>query len=119
MNPVSVEAFDIFSQEEISNCDSCGVNSDCESETWSSARVSNDICVLPYFAVEVVGDGEPSDSGWEFGSEDGSVAGWEFGSPETTPPVVTVMCEDGILWNRSPFLSPGTVISLVWKKRRT
>ena len=35
MNPVSVEAFDIFRQEEISNCDSCGVNSDCESETWS------------------------------------------------------------------------------------
>ena len=29
---------------------------------------------FPSFAVEVVGDGEPSDSGWEFGSECGSVA---------------------------------------------
>ena len=38
VNPVSVEAFDIFSHEEISECDSCGVNSDCESGTWSSAR---------------------------------------------------------------------------------
>ena len=34
----------------------------------------NDIRVLPSLAVEVVGDGEPSDSGWEFGSECGSVA---------------------------------------------
>ena len=31
VNPVSVEAFDIFSQGEISECDSCGVNSDSES----------------------------------------------------------------------------------------
>ena len=30
-NPVSMEAFDIFSQGENSECDSCGANSDCES----------------------------------------------------------------------------------------
>ena len=28
--------------------------------------VSNDVHVLPSFEGEVVGDGEPSDSGWEF-----------------------------------------------------
>ena len=66
MNPVSVEAFHIFSQGEISECDSCGVNSDCESGKWSSVLVSNDVHVLPSFEGEVVGDGEPSDSGWEF-----------------------------------------------------
>ena len=36
--------------------------------------MSTDIRVLPSFAVEVVGGGEPSDSGWEFGSQCGSVA---------------------------------------------
>ena len=35
VNPVSIEAFHIFSQGEISECDSCGVNSDCESGKWS------------------------------------------------------------------------------------
>ena len=69
MNQVSVEAFDIFSQGAISECNSCGVNSDCESRKWSSALVSNDIYVPPSLAVEVVGVGEMSDSGWEFGSE--------------------------------------------------
>ena len=49
--PVSLEAFDIFSQGDISECDSCGVTSDCESGTWSSALVSNDIHVPPSFAV--------------------------------------------------------------------
>ena len=53
MKPVSVEAFDIFSQGEISECDSC-VNSDCESGKWSSALVSNDIRVPLSFADEVV-----------------------------------------------------------------
>ena len=57
MHPVSVEVFDIFSQGAISECASCVVNSDCESGTWSSALVSNDIGVLPSFAVEVMGDG--------------------------------------------------------------
>ena len=57
MNPVSDEAFDIFSLGEISECDSCGVNSDCESGTWSSPLVGNDIHVPPSFAEEVVGDG--------------------------------------------------------------
>ena len=72
-------------------------NSDCESGTRSSAVVSNDIHVLPSFAVEVVGVGEPSDSDWEFVSECGSVA--VSGVPvvtevgETAPSVVTVMCE--------------------------
>ena len=31
------------------------INSDCESGKWSSALERNDICVLPSFAVEVVG----------------------------------------------------------------
>ena len=69
VNPVSVEALDIFSQGEFSVCDSCGVNSDCRSGTWSSTFVSNDIRVPPSFAVEVVGDGEQSVFCWEFGSE--------------------------------------------------
>ena len=43
MNPISVEAFDISSQGEISERESCGVNSDCESGTWSSELVRNDI----------------------------------------------------------------------------
>ena len=97
MKPVSVEAFDIFSQGEIPECDSCGVNSDCESGTWSSALVSNDVCVPPSFAVEVVGVGEMSDSGWEFGSGCGSVSvSGVLVVPdvgETNPSVVTVMCE--------------------------
>ena len=59
--------------------------------------MSNDIFVLPSFAVEVVGVGEMSNSGWEFGSECGAVAVsgvlvvLDVG--ETTPSVVTVMCE--------------------------
>ena len=59
---------DIFSHGEIAECDLCGADSDCESGTWSSAIVSSDILVLPSFAVEVLGDGEPSDSGWDLGS---------------------------------------------------
>ena len=57
--------------------------------------------MLLSFAVEVrgevVGDGEPSGSGWEFVSECGSVA--VSGVPlvtdvgETAPSFVTVMCE--------------------------
>ena len=65
------------------------------------------------FEVEVVGDGEPSDSGWEFGSECGSVV--VSGVPvatnvgKTAPTAVTVMCEgvplnsEWDLWNRSRF----------------
>ena len=55
MNPVSEEAFDIFSHGEMSKCVSSGVKNDCESGTWSSALVSNDVHVplvkaffLPY-----------------------------------------------------------------------
>ena len=130
MNPVSVEAFDIFSQGKISECDSCGVCSDCESGTWSSARVSVDVRVHPSFAVEVVGDGEPSDSCWEFGSEGDSVAvsGVPVNSDviETTPSVVTVMCE-GVSSDSewyfvdSQFVSffARSVISLMWKFRET
>ena len=95
MNPVSVEAFAENSQGEISECDSCCVNSGCESGTWSRAHVSNDIYVLPAFAVEVVEVGELSDSGWEFGSEcsvavSGVVVVSDVG--ETAPSVVTVRC---------------------------
>ena len=72
VNSVSVEAFDISSQGTISECDS-ECSSVAESGKWSSALVSYDIYVPPSFAVEVVGVGEMSDSGWEFGSECGSV----------------------------------------------
>ena len=92
VNPVSIEAFDIFSQGEISECDSCGDNSDCESRKWSSVLVSNDVHVRPCFELEVVGGGEPSDSGWDF-----AVSGVLVGSDvcHSVPFVVTVMC-DGV-----------------------
>ena len=61
----------------------------------------------PSFEVEVVGDGEPSDSGWEFAAS-GMLVVTDVG--DSAPSVVTVMCEGvclrtlgGILWNRSPF----------------
>ena len=83
VNPVSVDVLDILSQGEISECGSeCG--SVDESGKWSIALVSNDIYVLPSFAVEVVGVGEMSDSGWKFGSECGLLMFWVS--------VVTVMC---------------------------
>ena len=69
VNPVSVDAFDIFSQGEISECGSV-----VEPGKWSSALVSNDKNVLPSFAVEVVGVGEVSGSVWELGSACGSIA---------------------------------------------
>ena len=48
VNPVSVEACDIFSQGEISECDSqCGSVSMLGK--WSRALVSNDIYVSPFF----------------------------------------------------------------------
>ena len=73
VNTGQVEAFDIFNQGEISECDSeCG--SVVVLVKWSSALVSNDICVPPPFTVEVVGVGEMWDSGWVFGSECGSDA---------------------------------------------
>ena len=52
--PVSIEAFDIFSQE-MSECDSCGVDSDCESGTWSCALVGDDIHVPLFFRGGGVG----------------------------------------------------------------
>ena len=73
VNTVFVEAFDIFSEGEISECDSCGGNFDCESGTWSCAHVSNGIHVLPSFAVSILP--VVTDVG------------------ETAPSVVTVMCE--------------------------
>ena len=110
MDPVSVEAFDMFSPGEISESNSCGVNSDCESGMWLSALVSHDIRVSPSFAVEVVGEGEPSDSGWEFGSERGSVA--VSGVPvetdvgETAPYGVTEMCGGAPSDSESDFVEP-------------
>ena len=62
----ALEALNIFSPEEISECDLCGADSDCGSGTWSSALVSNDILVHPSFAVEVLGDGKPSFSCSDF-----------------------------------------------------
>ena len=75
-----------------------------------TALVSNDIHVHPSFAVDVVGDGEPSDSGWEFGSECGSVA--VSGVPvvtdlgETAPSLVTVMCEGVLSDSEWDFVEP-------------
>ena len=67
VNPVSVEAFDIFSQEEISESDSCGADSDCGSGTRSSALVRNDIHVRLSFAVKVLGNKKHSVSGSDLG----------------------------------------------------
>ena len=47
VNPV--EASDILGHGEISECDSCGVNSDCESVKWSGVLATNDVHVLPFF----------------------------------------------------------------------
>ena len=111
--------FDIFSQGDISECDSCGVNSDCESGTWSSALASNDIYVLPSFAMEVVGVGELSDSGWEFGSEccSEAVSGVLVVSDvgETAPSVVPVMCEGAPSDSEWDFVEPQ---SLSFSKKR-
>ena len=85
-------------------------NSDCESGTRSNAVVSNDLCVPPLFAVEVVGVGEMSDSGWEFGSECGS--GAVSGVPvvpdvgEATSSVVTVMCRGAPSDSEWAFVEP-------------
>ena len=62
------EAFDIFSQGEIRSVIGVVSTQTVSRGTWSSALARNDICVLPSFEVEVVGVGELSDSGWEFGS---------------------------------------------------
>ena len=70
-----MEAFDIFSREEMSEWDSCGVDSDCELGAWSGELVSSSVCEPSSSAVELVGDDDPSDSGWEFVSECCSVAG--------------------------------------------
>ena len=41
-------------------------------ETWSGELVSRSVCVPSSSAVELVGDGDPSDSSWEFVS----ACGW-------------------------------------------
>ena len=90
----------------------------------------NDIYVLPSFAVEVVGVGELSDSGWEFGSEccSDAVSGVLVVSHvgETAPSVVTVMWEGAPSDSERDFcgtavlcLSPKSATSLVWKIRKT
>ena len=93
-----MEAFDIFSQGEMSERDSCGVDLECELGAWSSELVSSSACVLSSSAVELVGDGDPSDSSWEFVSECGPVAGSDVSVPAgvgvSAPSVVTVVCED-------------------------
>ena len=130
VNPVSVEAFDIFSQWKMSEWDSCCVDSDCELLAWSSELVNGDVCVPSSTVVELVGDGDPSDPSWEFVSECSSVAGSGVpvlaGVGVSAPSVVTVVCArmrlrtlSGVLWNRSLFLSPRCAISLVWKARKT
>ena len=123
-----VRALTLLANGEISECDSeCG--SAEESEKWSSALVNNDMYVHPSFVVEVVGVGERSDSGWEFGSECGSVdvSGVlvVHDAGEAVLSVVTVRC-DGVppesewdLVETQSFSSPRSVISLLWKSRRT
>ena len=46
-----MEAFDIFSQEEMSEWDSCGVDSYCELGAWSSDLVSGRVFVPSSSAV--------------------------------------------------------------------
>ena len=111
--PVSVEDFEIFSQGEMSEGDSCGVcfvDSDCVLGAWTTELVSSSVCVPSSFAVEVVGDGDPSDSGWEFVSECGSVAGSDVlviaGVGLSAPSVVTVVCEDVPSDSEWDFLEP-------------
>ena len=68
-------------------------------------------CAL-LFEVEVVGDGEPSDSGWEFVSECGRVGFFLLVADvsEATLSVVILMCEgapsdsESDFWNRIVFL---------------
>ena len=82
-------------------------------------------------AVELVGRGRggPSVSSWEFVSECGSGVVWDVlglaGVGVSALSVVIVVCEDVPsdsecdFVNRSPFLSRSSVISLVWKARKT
>ena len=73
-NPVSAEAFDIFSQREDSeSCgnsqesllgDSCGL-SDCGSEAVSGVPVVTDVPVSLFSAVVVMNEALLSDSDWE------------------------------------------------------
>ena len=122
VNTVSVEAFDIFSQVEMSDWDSCGVDSDGELGAWSCELVSCGVCVPSSSAVELVEDGDPSGSVWEFVSECGSVTGSDVpvlaGVGVSAPSVVTVVCEDAPSGKRSLFLSPRSVNSLVWRPGR-
>ena len=61
MNPVSVEAFDIFSQGEISECDS-----ECGSVAVSGVPVVIDVGETASSVVTVMCEGVPSDSEWDF-----------------------------------------------------
>ena len=116
VNRVSLDAFNTVSQGNISECDSeCG--SVDESVKWSIALVNNDIYVHPSFVVEVVGVGEMSNSGWEFGSECGSVdvSGVlvVHDAGEAVLSVVTVRC-DGVLPESG---CGGTAVLFFTKKR--
>ena len=96
VNPVAAEAFDISAKGKFLSVIRVVLPLTVSRGRGLSVRASNDIRVLPSFAVEVVGDGASPDSGWEFGSEGGPVA--VSGLPVvpdvggTTPFVVTVMC---------------------------
>ena len=74
VNPVSTEVFDIIGHEEDSETcdswcdlwdDSCGL-SDCDSVTWTSLLVVNDVLVCPSSAVAETCEGVSSGSDWEF-----------------------------------------------------
>ena len=62
---------------------------------WSSELLSSSVCVPSSSAVEVVGDGDPSDASWKFVSECVSVAGSDVpvraGVGVSAPSVVTVV----------------------------
>ena len=100
VNPTIVEVFDMFNPGRFRSVnrkswgdlweDSSGIDSDCESVTWSSAPVVTDAHVLLSYAVEVM-------VSWGFTSDCGSVAVSDVPVVtdvyETAPSVVTVMCE--------------------------
>ena len=75
VNPVSAEAFDVFSQEEDSeSCgkswsglwdESCGL-SECDPVTWTGVLVVTDVLVCPSSAVGEMCAGVSSDSDREF-----------------------------------------------------
>ena len=60
LTPVSVEAFDIFSQGEMSEWDSCGVGSGCRTRVGSSCRSVGSVAGSDVLVLAGVGVSAPS-----------------------------------------------------------